>query len=129
MNYCVPVSYNVVVVSCLFKRFSTHYKPKNYNQIITIVCEVTGITELQIKGKSKKREIVEARQIAMVLIRLYNPKMIYKQIGKLFSNRDHSTVMYSLKTVEDLIKTNIAFRQKFQLAENAINKTIRRKIA
>ena len=129
MNRCAPCTYQIQVISCLFKPWTTHYKPKTYNTIITVVCEVTGMTELQIKGPSRFRPVVEARQLAMCFIRIYNPKMEYKAIGKLFGNRDHSTVIYSIKMVADVVKTDLVLRSKYHTIENALNRTIRRQIA
>lgn len=129
MNRCAPCTYEIKVISCLFKPWTTHYKPKSYNAIVTIVCEVTGITELQIKGPARFRDIVEARQLAMYFIRCNNPKMGYKAIGKLFKNGHHTTVIYAINTVAALVKTDPKFRTKYLTIEDIIKRTIRRQIA
>ena len=73
----------------------------NENKIILAVADFYHISQSQITGKTKSATIVNARQIAIYLIRtlLDTP---YKQIGSLFSNRDHSTIMHSCSKVEKM---------------------------
>lgn len=59
----------------------------------------------KIKSTTRRRQVVLARQISMFLVKQHTNNSL-KNIGKLFGGRDHSTVIYSLKTVEDLMDTN-----------------------
>jgi len=59
----------------------------------------------KIQGKTRKREVVIARQLSMYLAK-HHTKSSLKAIGDNFGGRDHSTVIYSCKTVEDLIDTD-----------------------
>ncbi len=69
------------------------------NKIILTVSDFYHVSQSQLTGKTKTSQIALARQIAIYLIRklLDTP---YKQIGKIFSNRDHSTIMHSCTKVE-----------------------------
>jgi chromosomal replication initiator protein len=62
-------------------------------------------------SKTRVREAVEARQIAMYII-YTKIKSSQKEIGAYFGGRDHSTVNYALETVRDLIDTDRFFRKK-----------------
>lgn len=62
-------------------------------------------------AKTRKREIVEARQIAMALTKL-NTGLTLKNIGLRYGGRDHSTVIHALQTIQDLVDTDKAFHQK-----------------
>lgn len=93
----------------------------NLETIMTAVINETGISEDKMKGIDKHRMVVEARQMAMKLIRYYEPKFTLKKIGEFF-NRDHSTVIYAIDTANDLIKYDRTYRQKF----NAINCQLRK---
>ena len=64
----------------------------------------------KIKSTTRRRQVVLARQISMFLVKQHTNNSL-KNIGKLFGNRDHSTVIYSLKTVEDLMDTNDEVRR------------------
>jgi len=59
----------------------------------------------KIQGKTRKREVVMARQLSMYLAKHHTNSSL-KAIGDNFGGRDHSTVIYSCKTVEDLIDTD-----------------------
>ena len=59
--------------------------------------------------RSRKRELVQARQIAMTLINI-NTKLTLKYIGEMIGNRDHATVIHSRETVNNLFETEKNFR-------------------
>lgn len=69
-------------------------------EIQRTVCGHLGIPEDLIRAKTRKQEIVNARQIAMYLSKeLTNSSL--KTIGLHFGGRDHSTVIHAYQTVED----------------------------
>ena len=62
-----------------------------------------------LRAKTRKQEIVNARQIAMYVAKeLTNCSL--KTIGLHFGGRDHSTVIHAYQTVEDQMKTDTKFR-------------------
>lgn len=74
-------------------------------EIQRIVCEELGIPEDLIRAKTRKQEVVNARQIAMYLTKeLTNSSL--KTIGLHFGGRDHSTVIHAYQTVEDGMSTD-----------------------
>jgi chromosomal replication initiator protein len=74
------------------------------------VCEFFDIPEDLIRAKTRKQEVVNARQVAMFLAKeLTNSSL--KTIGLHFGGRDHSTVIHSYQTVEDLIRRDEKFRE------------------
>jgi chromosomal replication initiator protein len=62
-----------------------------------------------VKSPTRKREIVQARQISMYLSKSLT-KSSLKSIGAFYGGRDHSTVIYACQTVEDLIDTDKKFK-------------------
>ena len=88
---------------------------KNSNKEISIeyiqklVCEYFEVPVEMLKSQTRKREIVQARQISMYLAKGHT-KSSLKSIGMHFGGRDHSTVIYACQTVEDLIDTDKKFR-------------------
>jgi chromosomal replication initiator protein len=74
-----------------------------------LVCDFFGIGVDQVKSKTRKREIVQARQISMYFSKDLT-KSSLKTIGMHFGGRDHSTVIHVCQTVNDLIETDKKFK-------------------
>jgi chromosomal replication initiator protein len=99
--------------------FIQRIKIRNPVDIISIVCEMLQIKESDIKSSTRKREVVEARYIAMTLISVANPEMKLKAIGEIF-NRDHSTVLYARETYNKLIASDKTFQGKVALIKQKV---------
>jgi chromosomal replication initiator protein len=69
------------------------------------VCDYFGIDTNKVREKTRKQEIVEARQIAMYLSKKFT-KSSLKTIGLHFGGRDHSTVIHAISTVEERLSTS-----------------------
>lgn len=83
--------------------------PITIEEIQRVVCEYFSIPEDLVRAKTRKQEVVNARQIAMYLAKeLTNSSL--KTIGLHFGGRDHSTVIHAYQSVEDQMKLD----QKFQ---------------
>ena len=87
-----------------------------------MVCEYFDVPYDKLLQKTRKREIVQARQITMYLAKAFTKNSL-KTIGEHFGGRDHTTVIHSCQTVKDLMDTDGIFRenvlelqQKVQLA-------------
>jgi chromosomal replication initiator protein len=68
--------------------------------ITKVVCEHLGVAENKIRDKTRKKEIVLARQIAMYLAKDLTLSSL-KTIGLHFGGRDHSTVIHACNSIED----------------------------
>jgi chromosomal replication initiator protein len=68
--------------------------------IVRKVSELSGIPEESIVGKSRRKEIVEARQTAMFLCRNILDSSL-SSVGMYFGGRDHTTVIHAIKTIEE----------------------------
>ena len=60
---------------------------------------------------SRKRQIVQARQIAMYECRNLVPSCSLSTIGAELGGKDHATVLHACTTVQNLMSTDRAFRQ------------------
>jgi chromosomal replication initiator protein len=78
-------------------------------EIQRIVCEYLDISEDLVRAKTRKREVVRARQIAMYYSKQLTQNSL-KTIGLHFGGRDHSTVIHANNTVEDQMETDPQFR-------------------
>lgn len=73
------------------------------------VSEYFDIKMDDLKAKTRKKEIVTARQVAMYFSKEFTNHSL-KSIGYHFGGRDHSTVIHAVQTVNDLMETDTAFR-------------------
>lgn len=91
------------------------------NRIIKIVSDHFDVSEEEMKSKSRKLEIVEARHYAMTMLRRNTPMSTIK-IGKVF-HRDHATVLHAIKTVTNNVSLYIKDRDTMNLLTGRINGT------
>ena len=70
--------------------------------VISQVCKFYSIDESVLRGTLKKKNIAEARQMAMYLIRNLT-NLSLPDIGKEF-DRDHTTVLYAIRRIEAALK-------------------------
>ncbi len=77
----------------------------------------------KLSGKTRKRHVVVARQLSMYLAKKMTDQSL-KAIGDMFGGRDHSTVIYSCKTVQDLLDTDMIFKDTVVELEKKIKLTL-----
>ncbi len=78
--------------------------------IIAETSRYFGIDEQVIKGSARSREVVNARQAAMYLVRRMTA-LSTPDIGREFGGRDHTTVLHSLDQIEKKMKSDPTFSQ------------------
>ena len=71
------------------------------SKVLKIVSEYTGIPEHDIIGRGKKANTPYARHLAMYMMR-WKTGLSLKQIGKLFANCHHTSVIYGVEKIENL---------------------------
>lgn len=77
--------------------------PVTIEKIIGEVSKTFNISEKDIKSTKRQSKIAKARHIAIYIVREIT-QAPYEEIGKEFSNRDHSTITHSLKQVDNIMK-------------------------
>jgi len=86
------------------------------------VCEFYNIADDLLRAKTRKQEVVMARQVAMYLAKeLTNSSL--KTIGLHFGGRDHSTVIHACQAVEDQLKTGDKLRSQIDQLKRKIETT------
>jgi chromosomal replication initiator protein len=73
-----------------------------------------------LKQNTRKREVVNARQISMYLAKKYTKNSL-KEIGRHFGNKDHSTVIHSIQVVDNLLEVDKKFREDLEELKKRIN--------
>jgi len=93
-------------------------KPINVDHIQKVVCEYFGLKLADIKAKRRTKEVALPRQIAMYITKQLTD-MSLSDIGKGFGGKDHATVIYACKQVEEKRAKDEAFNR---MIENLIRK-------
>ncbi|RKY93974.1 MAG: chromosomal replication initiator protein DnaA [Ignavibacteriae bacterium] len=103
------------------KEIATNRKANNITieTITKNVCEMLGVAENKIRDKTRKKEVVLARQVAMYLSKELT-KSSLKTIGLHFGGRDHSTVIHSCTSVERAKVEDNALRDLIDNLKNQI---------
>jgi len=83
------------------------------------VCEYFDIDTNKVREKTRKQEIVEARQLAMYLSKKFT-KSSLKTIGLHFGGRDHSTVIHAISTVDNRLNTDPKYKHILNNLEQKI---------
>jgi chromosomal replication initiator protein len=82
-------------------------------RIMEYTSQIFGLPVDQLRAKSRKKDIVQARQAAMYLSKqLTNHSLV--TIGLHFGGRDHTTVIHALECVDERLKNDTAYRQKIE---------------
>lgn len=103
---------------------SKNIKPKKTvtaNQIIKTVAQFYDIPEKSLFEKTRRKEVVKPRQVAMYLLRLdFNGS--YPYIGQKFGGRDHTTVIHAYEKVSRDIKNSERLKEEVKNIRDIINK-------
>lgn len=103
------------------KEIATDRKTNNITieTITKNVCDHLGVAENKIRDKTRKKEIVLARQVAMYLSKELT-KSSLKTIGLHFGGRDHSTVIHACTTIEQARVKDTSLRNLLNNLKNQI---------
>jgi len=85
-----------------------------------VVCDYFDLPIELLKSKTRKREVVQARQIAMFFAKKMT-KSSLANIGMHCGGKDHATVLHACKTVNNLIETDKRFRSYITDLEKKIS--------
>lgn len=93
-------------------------KPLTIDEILEKVCNHFNVSVSAVNGRSRKQDLVTARQVSMYLAQKYT-KMPASGIGKLVGGRDHSTVIHSCSRIEQRLQVDSMFSNELMSIENS----------
>lgn len=93
-------------------------EPLTIDEILDKVCAHFNVTTNAVNSRSRKQDIVLARQVSMYLAQKFT-KMPAKRIGKLVGGRDHSTVLHSCSQIEKRLEVDKGFNAELSSIENS----------
>jgi len=89
-------------------------KPKkllSVKEIIKIICDFYNIEEDHVYEKTRRKEVLKPRQVAMFILR-EDFNISYPTIGQKLGGRDHTTVMHSCEKIKIDIKNDLSLMQE-----------------
>jgi chromosomal replication initiator protein len=93
------------------------------DDITKIVCDFLSLPENKIREKTRKKEVVFARQIAMYLSKEYTSNSL-KTIGLYYGGKDHSTVIHACNLIQKNLETDIHLQEIIQKLRSKIEMII-----
>ncbi len=87
--------------------------------IQTVVCKFFKISKNEMLSSRRSRYLVRPRQAAIYLAKILTSKSL-PEIGREFSNRDHTTIIHSVKTIEKLKENNPEMLENINKLKNQI---------
>lgn len=105
------------VISQAIKKIEA--KKITVDSIQTAVCDFYNIKSELIHTASRKRPIVQARQVTMYLSKSYT-EMSLAQIGSLIGKKNHATVLHACKIVKEQMEVDKAFREEIAEIEKKL---------
>ena len=96
-------------------------KEISVNDIVELVCKHYGVPTSTIYTKTRKREVVLARQVSMYLAKK-NTELSAAKIGVMIGNKDHATVVHACKTIKEQISINKNFSAEVDELQNELKR-------
>ena len=87
--------------------------------IQSLVCKFFKISKNEMLSPRRSRYLVRPRQTAIYLTKVLTSKSL-PEIGREFSNRDHTTIIHSVKTIEKLKNNDLELSNNIDTLKNKI---------
>ncbi len=102
---------NAQEVKDILKKNAKPIKTLTVAQVIKTVADFYNINEKDLFEKTRKKEVVKPRQIAMYLMR-EDLNLSYPYVGQKFGQMDHTTIIYAYRKISDNIKKDEKINQE-----------------
>lgn len=118
--YTTKAMVNEILEAQQVETLSAEYIPTIDDTIVEAVCDQFQTTREELMSHTRKREIVQARQVGMYLMWLFTSYSL-SRIGDYFGGKDHATVIHAKNTVTNLAETDKNFNSMREAAIVFIN--------
>jgi chromosomal replication initiator protein len=114
-----PVDRAAVEKAIQLQLGGTSARPPKIDTIKDVTAKAYGVTKQDLESACRKRQYAQPRQYAMYLSR-HLTKCSYPQIGRMFGDRGHTTVLFAYRKVSSIIKANEAMAEEMRQLEQRI---------
>jgi len=104
------------ILSLILNKSSKYISPK---EVIKKIVSFYDLSESDVLGRSRKKELVKPRQIVMYFLR-EELQYSYTSIAEKLGNRDHTTVIHACKKISSEIEKNPAFSQEITILKEIL---------
>ena len=107
------------IISSLKNSFNMYFQDENIYEIIQFITKKYNITFLEVKEKNKKKNFLIAKYLIIYSLKKY---LFYssRDISKIFDYNDHTTIIYAIKKIELLLKTDYELNCIIKEIENIL---------
>jgi chromosomal replication initiator protein len=98
---------------CLKDVISIQEKIVKIDNIQRVVADYYKIKVTDLLSKQKRRDVARPRQVAMALAKEFTNHSL-PEIGGFFGGRDHTTVLHAVRTIKNLIMSNVDLKDDYQ---------------
>ena len=100
----------------------TEVREVSLDKIVEEVSVIYNVKQEDIYGKSRKAEIVLARQLSIYLAQICT-KLSASKIGLMIGNKNHATVLHSIKTIKNRLVTDAGLKEQVDELTNRLRGT------
>ncbi len=101
-------------------QYTKQKKMIDFNQIMTGIYKFYPYSYEVLCSKSRNKELAQARQVAMFLMKKLTDKSL-RDIGSFLGGRDHTTIMHGLQKVEYVLHKDVKLQEKIKSIEKVIH--------
>ena len=110
---------NTQEVKELLKKNIRPPKTLTITQVIKTIANFYQVEEKNLFEKTRKKEIVKPRQIAMYLLR-EDLNLSYPYVGQKFGQMDHTTIIYAFRKISEMLKKDEKLNQEINSIRNIL---------
>ena len=107
---------SLIIEDFIVKKNIKKINPEN---IIKYAAKYFRVSITELKSKNRKKELVLARNITIFLLK-DNTTLSLREIGNLFSKRDHATVLYSYNKIKEMQNFDLTLKYEIEKIDNYI---------
>ena len=99
----------------------SHDRRVTIEEIQKRVAEHWGLRVTDMTSSRRARTVARPRQVAMYLAKQFTDRSL-PEIGRMFGNRDHTTVMHAVKRVTEIMAVDSEFRESVELMQGLLKR-------
>ncbi|HYI24661.1 MAG TPA: chromosomal replication initiator protein DnaA [Thermomicrobiales bacterium] len=117
--YQKPLTLSLAMEALTDSSISARRSRATANDVIDAVTRYYNVTEQDLRGRQRKRDIVLPRQVAMYILRAESDASLV-DIGRSLGNRDHTTVIHGIEKIEHELERDVQLRAQIMAIRESL---------